>query len=39
LLAELRAAAPVLTAEAVGEEETATILYTSGTTAVRKARC
>ena len=32
MLAELRAGAPVLTAEAVGEEETATILYTSGTT-------
>jgi O-succinylbenzoic acid--CoA ligase len=32
LLAELRASAPVLTAEAVNEEETATILYTSGTT-------
>jgi long-chain acyl-CoA synthetase len=31
-LAELRGAAPVGTAEAVGEEETATILYTSGTT-------
>jgi acyl-CoA synthetase (AMP-forming)/AMP-acid ligase II len=31
-LAELRAGAPVLTAEAVGEEETTTILYTSGTT-------
>jgi O-succinylbenzoic acid--CoA ligase len=32
MLAELRAGAPVLTAEAVEEEETATILYTSGTT-------
>ena len=32
MLAELRAGPPVLTAEAVGEEETATILYTSGTT-------
>jgi long-chain acyl-CoA synthetase len=32
MLAELRVGAPVLTAEAVGEEETATILYTSGTT-------
>jgi long-chain acyl-CoA synthetase len=31
MLAELRAGPPVLTAEAVGEEETATILYTSGT--------
>jgi long-chain acyl-CoA synthetase len=31
-LAELRGAAPVERAEAVGEEETATILYTSGTT-------
>ena len=31
-LAELRGAAPIETAEAVGEEETATILYTSGTT-------
>jgi long-chain acyl-CoA synthetase len=31
-LAELRGSAPVGTAEAVGEEETATILYTSGTT-------
>ena len=29
---DLRAGAPVQTAEAVGEEETATILYTSGTT-------
>jgi len=32
MLAELRVGAPVLTAEAVGEDETATILYTSGTT-------
>src|SRR4029077_14821983 len=32
MLAELRGAAPIETAEAVGEEETATILYTSGTT-------
>ena len=32
MLATLRAGAPVRTAEAVGEEETATILYTSGTT-------
>ncbi len=32
MLAELHSVAPVLTAEAVGEEETATILYTSGTT-------
>jgi long-chain acyl-CoA synthetase len=32
MLADLRAGAPVLTAEPVGEEETATILYTSGTT-------
>ena len=32
MLAELRRAAPVREAEAVGEEETATILYTSGTT-------
>ena len=32
MLAELRGAAPILSAEAVGEEETATILYTSGTT-------
>jgi long-chain acyl-CoA synthetase len=32
MLAELRGAAPVREAEAVGEEETATILYTSGTT-------
>ena len=32
MLAELRGAAPVRQAEAVGEEETATILYTSGTT-------
>src|SRR6202453_1482742 len=32
MLAELRVGAPVLTAEGVGEEETATILYTSGTT-------
>ena len=32
MLAELRGAAPIGTAEAVGEEETATILYTSGTT-------
>ena len=32
MLATLRAGAPVFTAEAVGEEETATILYTSGTT-------
>src|SRR3984885_1022459 len=32
MLAEFRAGAPVLTAEAVGEEETATVLYTSGTT-------
>jgi long-chain acyl-CoA synthetase len=31
-LAELRGAAPIGEAEAVGEEETATILYTSGTT-------
>ena len=31
-LAELCGAAPILRAEAVGEEETATILYTSGTT-------
>ena len=31
-LAELRGAAAILSAEAVGEEETATILYTSGTT-------
>ncbi len=31
-LAELRGAAPVQRGEAVGEEETATILYTSGTT-------
>ena len=31
-LAELRGAAPVREAEAVSEEETATILYTSGTT-------
>ncbi len=32
MLAALRAGAPVLTGEAIGEEETATILYTSGTT-------
>jgi O-succinylbenzoic acid--CoA ligase len=32
MLAELSGAAPVRDAEAVGEEETATILYTSGTT-------
>jgi long-chain acyl-CoA synthetase len=32
MLAELRVGAPVLTAEAVGEDQTATILYTSGTT-------
>src|ERR1700679_2555326 len=32
MLAELRVGAPVLTAEAVGEDEAATILYTSGTT-------
>jgi long-chain acyl-CoA synthetase len=32
MLAELRGAAPIETAEAIGEEETATILYTSGTT-------
>src|ERR1700734_1096630 len=31
MLAELRGGAPIETAEAVGEEETATILYTSGT--------
>ena len=32
MLAELRGDAPIEAAEAVGEEETATILYTSGTT-------